>query len=219
MSIQTEVTRLQTIRNSIRTKLIGLKIITKSDASLEECKTAIEGIADNGAVAGTIAAKDVAYTVPKGYHSGTGKVQIAESEKQKLIPGNIKTGIQLFGVEGSYEGAGAKLQSKNVTPSKAVQNVTADEGYEGLSVVNVGAIPDQYAVVTGVTSKEADVLANKIFVDADGNETAGTMVNNGAVNKTIDGLTETSYAIPIGYHSGTGTVSLTDDIETALAAI
>ena len=45
------------------------------------------------------------------------------------------------------------------------------------------------------------------------------MVNNGAVTATIDGLTTMSYTIPAGYHSGAGTVTLTDDIETALAAI
>ena len=44
------------------------------------------------------------------------------------------------------------------------------------------------------------------------------MANNGAIAKTIDGLTQTSAAIPAGYTSG-GTVSLTDAIETALAAI
>ena len=35
----------------------------------------------------------------------------------------------------------------------------------------------------------------------------------------IDGLTQTSYAVPQGYHSGPGTVSLTGDIEEAMAAI
>ena len=44
------------------------------------------------------------------------------------------------------------------------------------------------------------------------------MVNNGAMNKSIDGLTTTSVTIPSGYTSG-GTVSMTTDIETALAAI
>lgn len=47
----------------------------------------------------------------------------------------------------------------------------------------------------------------------------GTMQNNGSVAATIDGMTVTSYTIPKGFHSGTGTVSLTNDIEDALAAI
>ena len=63
------------------------------------------------------------------------------------------------------------------------------------------------------------MLATKVFAGADGEQTAGTMPNNGAVNKQIDGLTETSYTIPAGYHNGAGTVTLTDDIETSLASI
>ena len=54
--------------------------------------------------------------------------------------------------------------------------------------------------------------------NASGSLVEGTMPNNGAVSKTMDGLTTTSVAIAAGYTSG-GTVSLTDAIETALAAI
>lgn len=44
------------------------------------------------------------------------------------------------------------------------------------------------------------------------------MTNNGAVSGSIDGLTTTSFSVPAGYTSG-GTVSMTGDIEEALAAI
>lgn len=81
------------------------------------------------------------------------------------------------------------------------------------------AIPAEYADVSGVTAAAGDVLANKVFVGADGAEAAGTMPNNGAVQASIDGLTQTEYTVPAGYHTGTGKVSLTGDIEEALAAI
>lgn len=42
--------------------------------------------------------------------------------------------------------------------------------------------------------------------------------NQGAIESTIDGIDKTSVAIPAGYTSG-GTVSLTNAIATALAAI
>jgi hypothetical protein len=45
------------------------------------------------------------------------------------------------------------------------------------------------------------------------------MPDKGSVNATIDGLTTTSYTIPAGKHSGSGKVSLTSDIENALASI
>lgn len=97
--------------------------------------------------------------------------------------------------------------------------ITADEGYDALSQVTVEAIPAEYADVSGVTAAAGDVLANKVFVGADGAEAAGTMPNNGAVQASIDGLTQTEYTVPAGYHTGTGKVSLTGDIEEALAAI
>jgi hypothetical protein len=82
----------------------------------------------------------------------------------------------------------------------------------------VAAIPDAYQDVTGVTAAAADVLDGKFIVDAKGAKLEGSMPNNGAVGGNIDGLTSTSLTIPAGYTSG-GTVSLTDDIESALAAI
>lgn len=72
--------------------------------------------------------------------------------------------------------------------------------------------------VSSVTAAAADVLANKVIVNSEGELVTGTMPNNGAVNAEIDGLTTTTYQVAAGYTSG-GTVSLTDDIETALAAI
>lgn len=74
-----------------------------------------------------------------------------------------------------------------------------------------------------------DLTADTIIADkllngynahgSNGESIMGTMQNNGSVAATIDGLTVTSYTIPKGFHSGSGTVSLTNDIENALAAI
>lgn len=219
MSIQTEITRLQGLKAAIRSKLVAMGLISSGSATLEECKDAIEGITDNGAVDKEISEKSDVYTVPKGYHNGSGTVKIADAEQEKIIANNIKSGVTILGVAGAYAGEAAKLQHKSVTPTESEQTVVADEGYTGLSDVTVGAIPDNYADISGTTASAADVLATKVFIGADGEQTAGTMPNNGAVSEQIDGLTETSYTIPAGYHSGAGTVTLTDDIETALASI
>ena len=218
MSIQTEITRLQGLRNTLRTKLVSFGLV-QSSADLEDCVTAVDAIENRGAADGTISTVDGDYTIQAGYHNGSGKVSIATAEKLKLIAGNIKSGVTILGVLGTYAGESSKLQAKTVTPTKAKQNITADEGYDALSSVTVNAIPDAYADVTGVTAAAGDVLANKIFVDSTGAQVPGTMANNGAVAATIDGLTVTEYTVPKGFHSGAGKVSLTNDIENALAAI
>lgn len=97
---------------------------------------------NNGAVTGSITTKAGTYTVPQGYHDGSGKVSIASTEQAKLIPTNIRDGVTILGVEGTMSGTeGAKPQSKTVTPTTTQQTVLPDEGYNYLSQVTVAAIP------------------------------------------------------------------------------
>lgn len=192
MSVATEIARIQGDRNTIRTKFVELGMV-QATATLDDLATAAQGIENRGAVSATVQEGDT-YTIPKGYHNGSGTVS---------------------GVAG---GGSYNLQSKTVTPTKAQQNVTPDSGFYGLSDVTVAAIPANYADVGAVTAAAADVLTGKVIVGATGNTVAGSMPNNGALALSIDGLTNSSVAIPAGYTSG-GTASLTGDIEDALAAI
>lgn len=99
---------------------------------------------NNGAISKTISSKDEEITVPIGYHDGSGKVGIAATEKAKLIPGNIRQGVTVLGVEGNMSSTeGANAQAKTVTPSTTVQEVLPDtsQGFNFLSQVTVAAIP------------------------------------------------------------------------------
>ena len=97
---------------------------------------------NNGAVEGKITTVTGAYTVPQGYHDGSGTVQIDATEQAKLIPSNIRDGVTILGIEGTMSGTeDAKPQAKTVTPSAEQQVVMPDEGYNYLSQVTVAAIP------------------------------------------------------------------------------
>jgi len=101
---------------------------------------------NNGAVSGSITQKAQEYTVPQGYHDGSGKVSIHADEQAKIIPTNIRDGVTILGVLGTMSGSeGVVAQSKSVTPSFQQQVVAPDTGYTHLTSVTVGAIPVSYA--------------------------------------------------------------------------
>lgn len=190
MSTQIEITRLQTARNTIRNKMVALGLGTSTD-KFDALATEINGIKNQGAVDASVKEGE-SYTIPAGYHNGSGTVK---------------------GVSG---GGNYNLQAKTVTPTKEQQSVTPDAGYYGLSGVTVGAIPENYQDVSGTTAVPADVLANKVFIDADGATQTGTMPNNGAVTKVLDATTgNQSQAIAKGYHSGAGAVSIVLESKSA----
>ena len=99
---------------------------------------------NNGAVEGYISDKTQPYTIPAGYHDGAGSVGIATAEAAKLIASNIKDGVSILGVTGTYAGELTKGQTKTVTPTKDGFTVTQDVGYDYLASVVVNPIP--YAV-------------------------------------------------------------------------
>lgn len=101
---------------------------------------------NNGAVTGTISTKAQEYTVPQGYHDGSGKVSIAAAEQAKIIATNIRQGITILGVEGSMSGQeDMNAQAKTATPTFESQVISPDTGYNCLSQVTVAAITVTYS--------------------------------------------------------------------------
>ena len=191
MSTTTELKRLQDARDVLRAKAVNLGI-ADSTAKLDALAAAYQTVENKGSVSAEVKEGET-YTIPKGYHDGSGTVS---------------------GVAG---GGNYSLQSKTVTPTKLQQAITSDDGYYGLSDVTVAAIPDMYQDVTSVTAGADDVLAGKVIVDSKGGVQTGTMTNNGAVDKTLDvsAAANMTYTVPKGYHNGEGKVKI--DAETKSA--
>ena len=187
MSIADKLAIIELDRNTIRAKLVELGMATSTDR-LDTLAEIISNLVNRGAVSVTLKEGDT-YTIPAGYHNGSGTVS---------------------GIAG---GGNYSLQSKKATPTKKQQSITPDDGYFGLSDVTIAPIPDAYQDVTSVTATAGDVLVGKVYVNSLGNVIAGTMLNNGAVSKTLDANT-TAYTIPAGYHNGSGKVTITLEKKT-----
>lgn len=137
---------------------------------------------NNAAVSGKITTKAGKYTVPQGYHDGSGSVQIDSTEQAKLIPANIRDGITILGVEGTMSGSeDVRAQTKTATPSTVQQTVLPDSGYNSLTSVVVAPIP---------------------YVETD-NSAGGKTVTIGAASATITfTINGTTYQANVGMYWG-----------------
>lgn len=97
--------------------------------------------------------------IERGYHDGGGFATIADTEKAKLVAGNIKNGITILGVTGSMTGEEDISAGKlNATPALAEKTYTPSaQGYDYFSEVVVAAIP-----VT--TSPTADTTGTTVTI-------------------------------------------------------
>lgn len=101
-------------------------------------------MANNGAISGSISTKTEQYTVPQGYHDGSGKVGISSTEQAKIIAENIRSGVTILGVEGGMTGSeNVKATSASITPYTTAQTIIPSDlgNYNSITQINVAAIP------------------------------------------------------------------------------
>lgn len=105
-------------------------------------------MSNRGAVTGTITTANGTYTIPQGYHDGSGSVGLDSTSASLLIAENIREGITILGVQGTMSGSeDVVAQSVSATPTWSAQTITPDstQGYNYISQVSVAAIPISYS--------------------------------------------------------------------------
>lgn len=106
-------------------------------------KTKITGsMTNNGGVTGTISTVAGQYTIPTGFHDGSGKVSISSTEQAKIVANNIRKDVTILGVTGSLDPSSeVTAQSKIATPNFTTQTILPDANVDYLSQVTVNPIP------------------------------------------------------------------------------
>lgn len=121
---------------TLQTNNSSLEIIRQKLANLPEAGNGGTNTSDATAVAEDIMLGQTAY-IASGKTTGTFTIEDELTTITQQIT-NIQSALS------NKTGANPKLQEKSVTPSETAQSVTPDSTYQGLSKVNVGAIPSTY---------------------------------------------------------------------------
>ena len=186
---------------------------------------------NNGAWSCTGINAGAEYTIPTGYHSGSGKIIAnslsAQTEATATAADIIKgktAWVDGSKITGSMEYL-AKAEQLPTTYGRATASKLTGLGATGIEELPAVAI--SAALTNAITTKKyvdastsivtkaavsqfgtasaANVLAGQTFTSSAGFNATGTMTNQGAKTATLNA--GGSYTIPAGYHNGSGKVT------------
>ena len=219
MSIAEQAARITSLRDELRAVLMEMGL-AEEGYKLEQCVGAVADIPKIPVSNTILDTVNTQKAIEAGYHSPGGTVSIATEEKTATQNGRVtpSEGKVLSAVVVDVD-TQPVLQEKTAQPSKEIQEITADDGFDGLSKVIIQAIADIYADVSGVSALAEDVLEGKTFVAQNGESVGGTMKNMADSEILIDGLVSENMPIPAGFYNGLGFAKITSTIENELAGI
>lgn len=99
---------------------------------------------NRGAVSGSISSLATPYSIQNGYHDGSGTVGIDSTEAAKISDTtNIKAGVTILGITGTYSGEPVTADSISVTPYTTAKTYLPPTGKDYISQATVAAIAYQ----------------------------------------------------------------------------
>ena len=139
MSIASQSSRIISAKSAIASAIVSKGVQVPSTTKLDGYASLIAQIQQGGSTpiyqsktftptsAGSTILPDVGYNALS---------QVVVNGDADLVAGNIKSGVSIFGVVGTYQPT-ITLQNKTFTPTSAGSTISADAGYSGLSQVTV----------------------------------------------------------------------------------
>lgn len=101
----------------------------------------VTGTMPNNGGTNVVVSTKAGTSIPMGYSDGSAKAVIDSASASALIASNVKSGIHILDVVGTYTGEAASATSVNITPSTTAQTILPPSGYDFISQANVSAIP------------------------------------------------------------------------------
>ena len=161
MTIQNEITNLENTKAAIKQAIIdkGVTVSSSDGFATYPAKIAqIETEPTLNTLSVTPSTTSQTLTPPSGV-DGYDEVVVSavtSAIDADITAGNIKAGVEILGVTGSYTGEPVNLQSKTFAASSTtatLTTVTPDSGYDGLSAVTVDLsyIENRVDAINGTT--------------------------------------------------------------------
>lgn len=168
--------------------LSGSKFVTSSGTLTTGTMT------NRGAVTATLNTSTTSYTIPAGYHNGSGKVSIT-TETKSVTP---TTSAQTI-----TPSSGKVLSSVTVAAIPSGHITTDDATATAADILSGKTAYVSGAKVTGTMTDNGAIAATL----------AGVSVNDGSLNgSTVERVFK--YTVPAGYHNGSGTVTVNANYKT-----
>ena len=175
--------------------LYGKQLISSSNKKVTGTMT------NNGNITQTLKEGTLSYTIPKGYHAGSGTVAIDDSELSNITAENIKSGVRIFGIDGTYEGEGGNATLLTATATGANSTTLTFSGLSGE--------PTMYTIIPTATISISTSTSSAITgVEYDGNNTRFISYKYASYQRKIT-YTEGSKAT---YSNGSLTITSTSAI-------